>query len=282
MSSPCKLSAPCAHGELLAPTEWSGPSVGRVRMPASGAANPGPTSVDTVFLWTGGKCEVEMICNGLPRRWLRTSGMVDVWPAGTVIEHVSWNGDAMNCIWIDVDGALTPADGPAAAPQAGLVDRHIADIVWRLEQQAHGVDSLGRAYVDGLAATLTAYLRGKFCVAPSAGSSKPKGPLTRVQRESVRSYIDEHIERNVSVAEMAQASGYSANHFARLFKRSFGMSPYQYLIERRIQFARRLLLDPDRSIAEVATASGFATQAHLHGAFKRKLGVTPGEFRRSC
>jgi AraC family transcriptional regulator len=85
----------------------------------------------------------------------------------------------------------------------------------------------------------------------------------------------------VSVAEMAQASGYSANHFARLFKRSFGMSPYQYFIERRIQCARGLLLDPARSIAEIATASGFATQAHLHGAFKRKLGVTPGEFRRS-
>ena len=257
--------------------------MGRVRMPPSGVAAPGQTTVDTVTLWTGGNCEIEMLSNGQQRRWLRTSGMVDLLPAGTIIERVRWNGDATNCIWANVDGALTPSHRGLAGERLGIKDPHVVDLIQRLERQAHEVAPFGRAYVEGLALTLTSYLQSQFSDQPVRNRREaPTGSLTRVQCEALRAYIDDHVERNVTVAELASTCGYSANHFARLFKHSFKKSPHQYLIERRIERAKRLLFDRSKPIAEVAVECGFATQAHLNGSFKRKLGLTPGEFRWSC
>jgi methylphosphotriester-DNA--protein-cysteine methyltransferase len=68
---------------------------------------------------------------------------------------------------------------------------------------------------------------------------------------------------------------------ARLFKQSLGVSPHQYLIQVRVNSARWLLSagSGERSLAEVATAVGFADQSHLTRHFQRMTGVTPGQFR---
>lgn len=254
--------------------------MGRMRMPPFGTATPAPTTVDTVLLWTGGSCEIEMVCAGQRRRWLRTSGTFDLAPAGTIVESVSWSGDAMNCVWIHVDGALTSVRRTLDEARLGRSDPHVADLVQRLERQAHDGTPFGSAYVAGLSLALSSYLHGRFRDGSTGdAATSPTGALTRVQCEALRAYIDDHVGRNITVAELARTSGYSANHFARLFKQAFGRTPHQYLIERRIERARRLLLDRSRSIAEVAIECGFATQAHLQTVFKRRLGLTPGESR---
>ena len=76
-------------------------------------------------------------------------------------------------------------------------------------------------------------------------------------------FIEERLSRDIAVSDLARLVGYSRDHLAKLFKSSFGVSLYQYVLWRRIEPARGLLLDRERPIAEVALACGFATESHF-------------------
>jgi len=92
-------------------------------------------------------------------------------------------------------------------------------------------------------------------------------------------YIHANLTADLSIVELARMAQTSPFHFARHFRASIGLTPHQYVMERRIERAKWLLADCSRSIAAVAYASGFATQAHLTTVFRRLVGVTPRAYR---
>jgi AraC family transcriptional regulator len=92
-------------------------------------------------------------------------------------------------------------------------------------------------------------------------------------------YIHAHLDAELSIVELARIAQTSPFHFARHFRASIGLTPHQYVVERRIELAKWLLAGRNRSIADVAYASGFATQAHLTAVFRRLVGVTPRAYR---
>jgi AraC-like DNA-binding protein len=77
---------------------------------------------------------------------------------------------------------------------------------------------------------------------------------------------------------MCEVAELSASHLIRAFKQRYGMTPYAYLINRRIQYSRTQL-KRGRLIADVALDAGFADQAHLQRTFKRLVAATPGQYR---
>jgi AraC-like DNA-binding protein len=105
------------------------------------------------------------------------------------------------------------------------------------------------------------------------------GLPTRTLRR-VKDYIEENLDKNLQVATLADAAGYSAFHFARAFKESEGMTPHDYLIQRRIERAQALLTKTELSVSEVARASGFSDQSHLARHFRQQLGLSPSTLRR--
>jgi AraC family transcriptional regulator len=70
-------------------------------------------------------------------------------------------------------------------------------------------------------------------------------------------------------------------HFSRLFKKTIGFSPSQYLIRRRIARARRLLRETTRSMIEIGLEVGYSSPSHFAQIFRREVGVTPTEYRGS-
>lgn len=127
--------------------------------------------------------------------------------------------------------------------------------------------------------TLPSYVFGRY--APSETSREDSGSITPLQWEQLVAFVEDHLEDNLSLPHLASLVGYSPDHFARLFKRAFRVSPYQYILERRVERAKSMLRTHSHSIAEVALLCGFASQAHLHAAFRARTGLTPGAFRRS-
>ena len=96
-----------------------------------------------------------------------------------------------------------------------------------------------------------------------------------------REFLDAHLERSVSISELARISGISETHVIRTFSATTGMSPHAFQIARRIEKAKALLakgVDP----AETAASCGFFDQSHMHKHFRRIVGVTPGKFAQSC
>lgn len=88
-------------------------------------------------------------------------------------------------------------------------------------------------------------------------------------------YINAHLELNLGVGELANVVQMSPYYFTRLFKQSTGLTPHQYVIRRRVERAKQLLLQGKLTIAQVAYTVGFAHQSHLNRHFKRWLGMTP-------
>ncbi|QGV79079.1 AraC family transcriptional regulator [Streptomyces ficellus] len=95
----------------------------------------------------------------------------------------------------------------------------------------------------------------------------------------LRELLDERLSRGVTLDEAAGLVHAHPAHLVRAFSGAFGIAPHQYLMARRVDRARRLLLD-GRSPSAVAAAVGFYDQAHLNRHFKRLVGTTPGRFAR--
>lgn len=92
-------------------------------------------------------------------------------------------------------------------------------------------------------------------------------------------HLEEHYTERVSMKEMAKRAGLSSTHFNREFDAIFRMSPTRFLHALRIEKARQLLAKTDRSVGEIAIATGYHDQSHFTRQFRRIAGTTPRAFR---
>jgi AraC family transcriptional regulator len=139
----------------------------------------------------------------------------------------------------------------------------------------------GRLAAESLANLLAVHLL-RNASAPRA-ARRPVGGLTRGRLRAVVEYIEEYLDGNPTLDELAAVSHLSAYHFARQFKAATGLPPHQYVIARRVERAKLLLEgDGERPLAEIAALVGFSDQSQFTRHFKRLAGATPGQFRRSA
>ncbi|MGP4046360.1 AraC family transcriptional regulator [Streptomyces sp. 2A115] len=103
------------------------------------------------------------------------------------------------------------------------------------------------------------------------------GPARGVAH-SLRELLDARLVQGLALDEAAQLVHAHPAHLVRAFSGTFGIAPHQYLMSRRVDRARRLLLD-GHPPSEVAAATGFYDQSHLTRHFKRLVGVAPGRYR---
>jgi len=101
------------------------------------------------------------------------------------------------------------------------------------------------------------------------------GGLSKAKLQQAIAYIQEHLDQDLSLDEIAAEANLSAYHFSRLFKQSTGLAPHQYQIRCRVERANELLQAGEITIANIATQVGFYDQSHLSRHFKRIFGVSP-------
>jgi len=91
--------------------------------------------------------------------------------------------------------------------------------------------------------------------------------------------VESHLADRLSIPDLALEVGISPYHFVRLFKRTAGLTPHQYVVSRRVERARQLLEDMELSIAVIAIDTGFSSRSHLTERFGKEFGVTPAMYR---
>ena len=94
-----------------------------------------------------------------------------------------------------------------------------------------------------------------------------------------KEYIEENLTRDVYLSEIADIAYFSPFHFLRIFKEVFGMPPRQYIIDKRLTMAKRLLNNTRKPINEIAVETGFKTPNYFSRIFRKCMGLTPREFR---
>jgi AraC family transcriptional regulator len=103
--------------------------------------------------------------------------------------------------------------------------------------------------------------------------------LTHTQLQQVLNYIHTHLDRDLSLVQIAGTINISPTYFASLFKRTTGISPHQYVIQQRVERAKQMLAKTDLAIADIALQVGFSSQSHLNQHFKRLTSMTPKQIR---
>ena len=106
--------------------------------------------------------------------------------------------------------------------------------------------------------------------------------LEHVRMRRVLDYIDQHLEDDISISELAQVAHLSEFHFARVFATTMGMPPQRYVSQRRLAAAKKMIGVGKLPLSEIAFRSGFSSQASFTRAFRRATNMTPGEFRLHC
>lgn len=133
-----------------------------------------------------------------------------------------------------------------------------------------GSDLAGLAAEERLIPLLTALL----CAPPTPGPAGVPAGIIRA-----RSRIDEDPATRLTLEDLATEAGLSRFHLIRSFRRLTGLTPHAYVVQRRIQHARRLILQ-GTPLADTAAACGFADQSHMTRQFIRACGIPPGAFAR--
>jgi AraC family transcriptional regulator len=106
------------------------------------------------------------------------------------------------------------------------------------------------------------------------------GGLAPWQIHRLKAFIEEHLADSIRVEDLSDLVRLSTTHFSRAFRRSFGEAPHAYLIRRRLDRARHLMLTSDVALCELALACGFSDQAHLCKLFRQSTGKSPAAWRR--
>lgn len=139
----------------------------------------------------------------------------------------------------------------------------------------------GPLYVESLARGLIVHLLRRYASVARADRLPAHG-LSPRQRRAIVDYIEANLGEPLTLDAMAAALGLGTCCFSRAFRRCFGVPPHAYVIARRLERARALLLETSDPIKAIAVACGFADQAHLTRLFARALGTTPAALRRAA
>jgi AraC family transcriptional regulator len=107
-----------------------------------------------------------------------------------------------------------------------------------------------------------------------------QGGLGSARLRRIKELVHAKMEDDLSLDEMAQSVGLSTAHFARMFRKSTGATPHQFVLRQRLERAKAMLRAPDARVLDVAVACGFKTQQHFAQVFRDAWGVSPTEYRQ--
>jgi AraC family transcriptional regulator len=265
-------------------TEWEGVRIGHFRVPP-GEMPERVNRSNHVFVPLAGSLTIESKTgNGALLRRRRTVGDISVTPVGTRYSacweteldevSISLTEDFITRATIDFTASRSARLVLACGPQDALV-RSIA------QQLANEVDEglpAGRLYAESLVNTLAVHLLRHY----STDSLIPDlqfGGLAAHKLRRVTEFIEENLERDLTLTEIAEAIDLSQYHFARAFKQTTGQTPIQFLMQRRVEAAKQLLIERDWPIAEIALRTGFKNQSHFTTLFRKSTTLTPRAYR---
>ncbi len=221
---------------------------------------------------------------------IKIPGAVDVIPAGTPTAYFRMGAASEHMCMLIKDRFVQRVAAEAGAdpdkfeivPFFGAPDPQVERIGMSMLSEMESGGLGGELYAESLANVLALHVLRSHSSLGRASRRKVGGEVGFSKRSLGRAtdYINDNLSQKLTLEEIAGAACMSPYHFARSFKAATGLSPHQYVIQRRVERAKTLLADSDLTIAEVAQAVGFANQSHLAFHVRRLLGVSPKALRR--
>jgi AraC family transcriptional regulator len=163
-------------------------------------------------------------------------------------------------------------------PEFRMRDPQIEAIGMMLLAEMQRENLGGKLYIDSLANVLAVHLLRQYATS-KADVPIYEGGLPDRQVRQILAYIHEHLDRDIKLADLAALLDMSQFHFSHMFKQALGTAPYQYLLQQRVERAKQLLKQTERSIVDIALECGFNSHSHLSKQFRQITGITPTAYR---
>lgn len=157
-------------------------------------------------------------------------------------------------------------------------DPLLAQIALALQQELRTPGLAGKLYAETAAQMIAVHLL-RYHAQVTQTLKEETQRLTSSQLKRVKEYVQHHLDHDLSLSELAQQSGFSPFHFARLFRLATGESPHHYVVHQRIEMAQRLLGETDLPLSQIALVTGFSSQSHLTRTLTQHLGQSPRQYR---
>ena len=159
-------------------------------------------------------------------------------------------------------------------------ERNIARFAAHFEAELMNNSYGGSLYGESLALAFSLYLIERHSDR-SKSLPHPKGQLLSRQLKEVIEYIHAYLDLELSLTELATQLNLSTFHFARLFKKSLGLSPHKYVLQNRVERAKKLITVASHiPLSDIALQAGFYDQTHFSKTFKKYVGVSPKTFSK--
>ena len=271
---------------LQTPAGWQGPIMERLAIPTTGECGPQFSGMPAIF--TSKRAP--------GRRWYRCNGRtleIPTPPLGMDILGATYEREYEH--WECEPGCETLC----MRLHPATIERYLQEDAYRFDLQtryAHLDEALtnhlfaladelqeglpnGTLFAEGLSMMIVGWLRRHYVCTPPPETTT-KGGFSSAQQNTVREFIDTYLGADLRLETMATELGMSPFHFLRLFRHTFGMPPHRYVLQMRLARAAALLRNErERTIADIALTTGFASQAHFTSTFKRHTGQTPATWR---
>ncbi|KVD89361.1 AraC family transcriptional regulator [Burkholderia stagnalis] len=236
-----------------------------------------------VGVHVGAPVRANCSCDGSRQARIQAHGDADVIPAGL---PGRWTDDGdCRILRISISDAFARStfDQLELKPSQAQIrcrmqvrDPRLQHIAWALSAELEADDASDPLYAESLCTALVARLAD---AAPSfRGRRHALAPKAAAR---VIDYIEDHLDQRLTLSELAALAAISVPHFKVLFRETLGMPVHRYVVQRRVERAKALLLEGRLSVGQVALEAGFAHQSHLASWMNRLLGVTPREIARS-
>jgi AraC family transcriptional regulator len=240
----------------------------------------------SLLMWRGPGATVEINIDG--RRFIpfiKYPGIFCFSPAGPVPAFRSFivsevlifamRPSLMETVKLEMDRRPTEE----ARARTGFCDAGLRQLITLLSAEAAQGGPFGRLYADSLAHAIAT----RLLLSNEKSSPRPRFEGCALPGHLVQRVIERMRDLNtdLDLPTLAAETGYSPRHFIRMFHAATGQTPHRYLIQLRLEHAKKLLRQSRTSLIDVAAACGFSSHGHLTHAFRRVLGVTPSEYRNN-
>ena len=176
-----------------------------------------------------------------------------------------------------VESELDRSPGGELHPQVNFSDVSLRHLITLLHMETTENGYWERLYRDHLMQAIALRvlsLKGAVTTGSNLISPLPYRALRRVLERM------NELRDNLTIEELAKETGYSRNHFSRMFQAATGRTPHSYLTHLRLERAQELIRNHGGSLSDIALACGFASHSHMTLVFRKILGVTPSEYQR--
>ncbi|RXZ38505.1 AraC family transcriptional regulator [Oxalobacteraceae bacterium CAVE-383] len=182
--------------------------------------------------------------------------------------------------FLDALAKMNGLHGYGMAEQVISPDPFLWHMARGLERQMRIKPQLAKSYLDSVAVVIGQHLLSTYTDAP-IGATSLNG-LPRYKFKRAVDFIQAHHQKEIGFRDIAHELSMSPYHFARLFRHSAGESPHQFIMRCRIESAKKLLVEGNMCIADIAFEVGYKSQSYFTTRFALLVGVTPAAFRAAC